>query len=571
MISFKSISWMNFLSTGNYPTKVQLDRSSSTLIVGKNGGGKSTIIDALSFALYNKPFRKINKPQLVNSVNGKGLLVEVEFNANNADYQVIRGIKPNRFEIYKNGVLLGQDAAIKDYQEHLEKGILKMNHRSFCQVVVLGSATYVPFMQLGAYQRREIIEDLLDIQIFSTMNLLLKDRVSANKEAAQKNKYDLDLAGERLSLQEQLLKTLNLDISERLKARQGAASSKTVERDELVSLETELTCEINDLSSRNADAATVQGSLQKLQGIKERLVEKVERLEKEKRFYHDNDSCPECKQGIDHDFKLGIIESRDVEITEVKEAAPKLEAEYDRLLERLAEISQTQREIAKKNTELTSIRANIRNLDRNIAEIEREIKDLQKKTATVDTGELEKIKKELAALEVKREELSRQQMILSAAQTLLKDGGIKSKIIKQYVPIINKLINKYLTALDFFVHFELDEQFNEVIKSRYRDDFSYQSFSEGEKLRINISILFAWRAIAKMRNSASTNLLIMDEILDGALDVGGTEEFMKLIEDLTKDTNLFVISHRGDQLQDRFEEVMRFEKQGNFSVLSTTA
>lgn len=567
MINFKSISWMNFLSTGNYPTKVQLDRSQSTLIVGKNGGGKSTIIDALSFALYNKPFRKINKPQLINSINGKGLLVEVEFSTNNATYQVIRGIKPNRFEIYKNGILLGQDAAIKDYQEHLEKSILKMNHRSFCQVIVLGSATYVPFMQLTAHQRREIIEDLLDIQIFSTMNFLLKDRVNANRDATQKNRYDIDLASEKKALQEQLLKTLNLDISERLKARQDAVSSKTTERDELTSLETALTGEINVLSSQNDDISSVQASLSKLQSIKERLIEKVARLEKEKQFYHSHDSCPECKQGIEHDFKMGIIAAREAELTEIGDATPKLEEEYAKLLDRLGQINDAQRLIARKNNDLASVRASIRSLERTISEIKKEIAELENKTKVVDTGELEKIKKEMDDLETLRERLTREAMIISAAQTLLKDGGIKSKIIKQYVPIINKLINKYLTALDFFVHFELDENFNEVIKSRYRDDFSYQSFSEGEKLRINISILFAWRAIAKMRNSASSNLLIMDEILDGALDVAGTEEFMKLIEDLTKDTNLFVISHRGDQLADKFDSVIKFEKQGNFSVM----
>jgi DNA repair exonuclease SbcCD ATPase subunit len=568
MIIFKKIKWKNLLSTGNSFTEVRLDRSKSTLIVGQNGAGKSTILDALSLALYNKPFRKINKPQLINSINGKDLVVEVEFNANGADYTVVRGIKPNRFEVYKNDVLLSQDAAIKDYQEHLEKAILKLNHRSFCQVVVLGSATYVPFMQLPAYQRREVIEDLLDIQIFSTMNQLLKDRVSANRDAIQQVKYDIDLTQERIEMQKALMATLNRDISSQLKDRHNKVLEVETAIAGLTESERLLTEELNDKTLSIADFQEVQRKLNKLQGIKERLFEKIDKLGKEVGFYHDNENCPTCKQGIEHDFRQTIVKERSSEIENIKKTMPEVEASYKQLETRIHEVMETQRDINHLNSEMASLRASMTASNRRLKELSNEIKELEaNKNKHADNSELVELSRQLGVYDANREKLTKDSVIMTAAAALLKDGGIKTKIIKQYVPVMNKLINKYLAAMDFFVHFELDEQFNESIKSRFRDDFSYQSFSEGEKMRINLSILFTWRAIAKMRNSASTNLLIMDEVFDSSLDASGTEEFMKIIEDLTKDTNLFVISHKGDQLYDKFHSVIKFVKHGNFSVI----
>lgn len=569
MIHFKTVSWKNFLSTGNHPTEIQLDRHRSTLIVGMNGAGKSTILDALCFALYNKPFRKINKPQLINSINAKNCVVEVQFNVGGSEYIVRRGMRPGIFEVYKDDVLLNQDASSRDYQEFLEKNILKLNHRSFCQVVVLGSATYVPFMQLSAYARREVIEDLLDIQVFSVMNGLLKDRIQQNKDSQQTVKYDIDLVKERISMQEALIETLSRDTKALIQDRQLKVDQINYSIDAMNEEGIARQSELSELIESIEDASEVSDFINKLQNMREKVQDRISRLEKEVLFYHNNDTCPSCKQGIDHDFKGSTIEEKRVEIEKIKSGVPVLEEKYRVAQDRSVEIAKIQRRINSVNTQLASTKASIASERKHLTTLERELVELQKtQQQNNDATKLIDFQEELILKEKLREGLAKEAATQTIASSILKDGGIKATVIKKYVPVMNKLINKYLAAMDFFVHFELDEQFNEVIKSRFRDEFSYQSFSEGEKLRINLAILFTWRAVAKLRNSASTNLLIMDEVLDGAMDHAGTEEFLKIIEELTKDTNLFIISHRGDALFDKFHSVIKFEKHGDFSVMA---
>jgi DNA repair exonuclease SbcCD ATPase subunit len=563
---------MNFLSTGNHPTTIQLDRHRSTLIVGNNGAGKSTILDALCFVLYNKPFRNINKPQLINSINGKNCLVEVKFNVGGSEYHIRRGMRPGIFEIYKDDVLLNQDAAARDYQEYLEKQILKLNHRAFCQVVVLGSATYIPFMQLKAYARREVIDDLLDIQVYTVMNSLLKDRIQKNKDAQTATKYDIDMVKERISMQEALIETLSRDTQALIHDRENKIKTLEASIREALELATRSMEDLSSLNESIKDAAEVSAFINKLQGMREKLMDKISGLEKEVQFYHNNDTCPSCKQGIDHDFRDTTIDEKKVEIEKIKAGVPVLEEKYAKAQERQVAIGEIQRRINSVNSQIASIKAQVQSDKKHQVSLENELASLEKtQQQNTDTTKLIELQDELVKKESSRERLTRESSIQAIASSILKDSGIKAFMIKKYVPIMNKLINKYLAAMDFFVHFELDEQFNEVIKSRFRDEFSYQSFSEGEKLRINLAILFTWRAVAKLRNSASTNLLIMDEVLDGAMDHAGTEEFLKIIEDLTKDTNLFIISHRGDQLFDKFHSVIKFEKHGDFSVMAKAA
>jgi DNA repair exonuclease SbcCD ATPase subunit len=569
VISFKVVRWKNFLSTGNVFTEVKLDKSKSTLIVGQNGAGKSTILDAISFALYNKPFRKINKPQLINSINNKEAVVEIEFSVGRDSYKVVRGIKPNIFEIYKNGAMFNQDSANRDYQEFLEKTILKLNHRSFSQVVVLGSSTYVPFMQLPAHQRREVIEDLLDIQIFTSMNNMLKEKVALNKTEVADAKYAADLCSEKITMEQKYLASIRKDKDSRIEANklkikeiaktivELRESIKDYQRD-WITLELDLSDENHVLEKAN-----------ELSDNRVRLFDRMFSLEKEIKFFHDNENCPTCKQGIDHDFKESAVSSKKDTLSSIEEELKVIDVDQDQVTTRLNDIKDTRQAMIKVNEHIKVVTAQIESEKRNYKALETENASLAKEQDTTEsTATLLALKEELAEIEAKREALSRRNAVLSAASALLKDGGIKTKIIRQYIPIMNKLINKYLAAMDFFVHFELDEQFNEKIKSRFRDEFSYNSFSEGEKMRINLAVLFTWRAIAKMRNSATTNLLIMDEVFDSSLDGVGTDEFLKILNNLTADNNTFIISHKGDALYDKFHSIIKFEKQGNFSKIA---
>lgn len=569
MILFKVIRWKNFLSTGNIFTELNLIQNKTTLIVGENGAGKSTILDALSFGLFNKPFRKINKPQLLNSITKKDLVVEIEFQINQNEYKVVRGIKPNIFELYRDGKLMNQDAAARDYQEVLEKQILKINHKSFCQVVVLGSASFVPFMQLPAQSRREIIEDLLDLQIFTSMNLLLKDKIQTNASQIKDCESDKKVLTSNLNLMKKHAESLQLNTKNFIEEKNGKIETAlrlinetSLEVDEIIE-------EANGLKEQLKNQQAARTKLQKLDGLKVQLKSKIDNASKTINFFHDHDSCPTCKQGIDHEFKNETINTKNAQINEVVSGLERLEAERKKVVDKLEEYGKLNNRLHDLNLRMSQLNTQISGWNDNINEWRKEIKNIQEKTSvSQNVQDIEKLKDNLKNIEMQFNELHEEKNVLNTAASILKDGGIKSKIMKQYIPIINKFINKYLTSMDFFVNFELNEQFVETIKSRFRDDFSYASFSEGEKMRINLAILFTWRAISKLRNSVNTNLLIMDEVFDSSLDSNGTDEFFKILQTLTADTNTFIISHKTDQLYDKFEKVIKFEKHKNFSKMA---
>lgn len=569
MILFRSIRWKNFLSTGNLFSELDLSANKTTLIVGENGAGKSTLLDALSFVLFGKPFRKINKPQLLNTITQKQLVVEVEFSIGSSKYKIVRGMKPNVFEVYKDGKLLNQSAEMKDYQEILEKQIIKVNHKSFCQVVVLGSATFQPFMQLTASQRREIIEDLLDLQIFTTMNFLLKDKVQVNTQAITEISSNKKLLEDRISIvKEYLLEIQNSN--EKLIEEKQAVIIETNEQ--IQKLDDEYWKHENkrkELDDSLFDEETVSKKMNKLGQLRHQIEANLNILNKEVGFFHKYDNCPTCKQQIDETFKNETITTKETEIKNIYEGLEKLSKEYEKTNARLNELIEIHGEINSKKLEISRVKTKISSLIEYRETLEKEIKNIDQKTVEKQDNKIPDLEKELNDLEINYNERLEDRNVFSVASALLKDSGIKSKIIKQYIPIINKLINKYLSAMEFMCQFELDEEFNETIKSRYRDVFSYSSFSEGEKMRINLAILFAWRAIAKLRNSVNTNILIMDEVFDSSLDSNGTEEFLKIINSLTSDTNTFIISHKTDQLYDKFEKVVRFEKHKNFSRIAS--
>lgn len=569
MIIFNTIRWKNFLSTGNQFTEIKLDRSPNTLIVGENGGGKSTLLDALCFSLFGKPFRNINKPQLVNSINKKQLLVEVEFQTGRKSYKIVRGIKPNLFEIYVDGDLINQDAAARDYQKYLEESILKLNYKSFTQIVILGSASFTPFMQLPSGTRREIIEDLLDIQIFTTMNVVLRDKMNELKDrlAAADNK--LEVLKQKTAIQKEYVDTLEANREKRVDeilARILNGESQIAHLSALVAgLESEKT--------ENEEARAALGDLtakqKKLEQFKTKFSNQLRDLQKEMAFYVENEECPTCQQGISHDHKETILSSKQEKTEELTAGMEKLKEEFARLDELQAADAKISSEIQTLNNQILANNNEMIIQQRLIQTLNLELNDIQTKTADIDEEKtkLKTYAKEVLAQNEEKAKLNEEKHYLDAVSTLLKDTGIKTKIIRQYLPIINKLVNKYLQAMDFFVQFNLDEKFDETIKSRHRDDFSYASFSEGEKQRIDLALLFTWRTIAKMKNSVVTNLLILDEVFDSSLDNNGTDYVMSLLDTIGEDTNLFVISHKGDQLFDKFRSQIRFEKKNNYSEM----
>jgi len=571
MIVFKAVRWKNLLSTGNIFTEIKLNETGNALIIGENGAGKSTILDALCFVLFGKPFRKINKPGLVNSVNQKEAVVEIEFKTNNKDYKIIRGIKPNVFEIYCDGVMLNQDSASKDYQEHLEKFILKMNMKSFTQIVILGSASFTPFMQLSPSDRRSVIEDLLDIQIFSTMNVIAKQKLQLNKELLERNRLESSAKSDKQDYIEKTLANLRKNSADRLAELESQMEEHQSKKKILIEEVTHIGNEREELISKIADHNEVKRMHTDMLKLIAETDGDLKRSEKEKTFLQKNDNCPTCKQTIDEKFKAGRINDLNTEITTVCKHQASREADLNGIVERLSEYENVSKRVQTITNEISSSKSMMKHLISVINDTEDAIEKIKNNDKMVSDSEeeLDNAKSELVRLSAEKNGLLDDRQYIETAINLLKDGGIKTKIIKQYLPIINKMINKYLSQMGFFVNFNINESFEETIKSRYRDEFQYANFSEGEKMRIDLALLFTWRSIAKMRNSVNTNLLILDEVLDGSLDGNGTDEFLKIMWSMIGDTNTFVISHKQDQLFDKFQKVLKFQKIKNFSQLAS--
>ena len=568
MIRFKRVSWKNFLSTGNQPIEIFLDHRPTTLIVGHNGSGKSTILDALTFGLFGKPFRKIHKPQLCNTINQRDCRVEVDFTIGTKEYKIVRAIKPNLFEIYCNGIKLNQDPKARDYQKDLEQQILKLNFRSFSQIVILGSSSFVPFMQLSPNHRREVIEDLLDIQIFSVMNGLLKEKFAKLRDDIQETEYQTKLLGEQITMQTQYVKTIKADLETKLIENKDTIGQNqnmiTVHQKEITHLKTE----IAELLTKAKSYEKWKDRQEQLREIEMKMKSNMKRNQKQLSFLYETEVCGMCEQSIDEKFKEKMTEKRMSKIHELSNGLTVLGRKLDTVFDHLTELDAITTTIQERQSKVIEKQTSMQACTEYIKKVEQEIYDLEHRHETGDVKKVEELTQEKVMVDVKAEELKDDRHYHDIAKAVLEDRGIKTKIIRQYLPVMNKLINKYLSSMDFFVNFTLDENFTETIKSRFRDEFSYASFSEGEKMRIDLSLLFTWRAIAKLKNSANTNLLILDEVFDSSLDVAGTDDFLKLLQSFGKDTNIFVISHKGDVLFDKFHTVLKFDKVKNFTQLS---
>tara|TARA_A200000113_G_scaffold60448_1_gene51738 strand:- start:638 stop:2368 length:1731 start_codon:yes stop_codon:yes gene_type:complete len=571
MIIFERVRWKNFLSTGNTFTEVDLIASKTNLIIGSNGAGKSTILDALTFSLFGKPFRKINKPMLVNSINEKDCEVQIEFKIGANQFKVIRGIKPAKFEIWQNGEMLDQSSNAADYQKQLEQNILKMNYKSFTQIVVLGSSTFVPFMRLPLAQRREIIEDILDIQIFSVMNVALKDKLKASTEELREIDYQADLADQKISMQRQFIDQLSLKNDETINAKKTNIETLLKEEEECYSFVTKLNEESEIYCKELQDLSGASKKLKTLNNLKGKLQGKIQTYKKQHEFFVENDTCPTCSQPITEEIKKTqsgeIVGSTKELVLAVEELRCNIEDEEERekkYVEKSSNLNKIQTQIAGHNSTITRIQKNVKQL---LADVE----TLQNSKSN-DHEEQEKLKylvEEHDRLKKQVSNVKKERDTLLAASQLLKDNGIKTRIIKRYLPVMNKLINQYLQNMDFYINFALNESFEETIKSRYRDIFSYESFSEGEKARIDIALLLTWRAVAKLKNSVDTNILILDEIFDGSLDNNGTGELGWILRNFDDNTNVFVISHK-ENLEGKFDRTITAVKEKNYSILQET-
>lgn len=567
MIEFKTIKWKNLLSTGNNFTEVDLNGHERTLIVGENGSGKSTILDALCFSLFSKPFRKINKSQLVNTVNCGDCKVELEFDIGKTQWKVVRGIKPNVFEIYKNGTLLDQSSATNDQQKWLEQHVLKMNYKSFTQIVVLGSSTFVPFMQLSAPGRRDVIEDILDIRIFSTMNLILKERIKVNKEEVFDVENAMSLLKDKVIVQKTLIEDLR-------KQSQSNVShwNENIEslKQQIAIAEEEIELDMREVDSLTFELSEGEDPTERIQNLRDFRVKfnsKIKDLTKEIKFFKGNASCPTCHQDIKVDLRDTMVSTDEDKVTKLNEALDKLTKEHKLLDKDLTERNEISTLIKESQIKIKQCLSDINWKTKKIKEIEKEIESIKTDDGSVDKekDKLLKIIQQGREKEILRKEVINKREDLKMVSEFLKDGGVKSSIIRKYLPVMNDLINKYLQKLEFYVNFNLDDMFNETIKSRFRDEFSYASFSEGEKMRIDLALLFTWREIAKLKNSVNTNILILDEIFDSSLDTNGTQDFMKILYNITDGNNVFVISHKGEQIVDKFDNVIEFTKYKNFS------
>lgn len=568
MIYFKKLRWKNFLSTGNVFTEINLASKETTLIVGINGAGKSTILDALTFGLFGKPFRKINKPQLVNSITQKNCLVEIEFSIGSNEYKIVRGMKPTVFEVYMNDKLLNQSAEMKDYQEILEKQIIKVNQKSFSQVVILGSATFQPFMQLPSGQRREIIEDLLDLQIFTVMNSILKDKVLINSGSISDSLNNKKLVESKIELTKNHMQEISANIAKTISEKQRLIKETESKVKELGKKHSKLEKEIEKIRSQIDDEETVSKKINKLSKLRHQIEARVSLLNNDLEFFQNHENCPTCKQNIAEEFRLKTIEEKNTQKKEIEEGLDLLTLEYETANNRLNQIMHSMSEIQTLEMQKIECKTTVNSLVKYCKSLEEEIEKLQNPVNNTSDDKVADFEVELKQIEIEYNKLIEERNVLTAAGILLKDGGIKSKIVRQYIPVINKLINKYLSAMDFFVSFELDEQFNETIKSRYRDNFTYASFSEGEKQKIDLALLFTWRAVAKLRNSINTNLLIMDEVFDSSLDMNAVDYLMNIIRDISSDSNIIIISHK-EHLNEKFNNVLKFTKHKNFSQIQS--
>jgi len=574
LITFEIIRWKNFLSTGNVFTEVELNKNSNTLIIGDNGAGKSTILDALTFGLFGRPFRSVNKAQLINSINQGGTVVEIEFSIGSKKYIVKRGIKKNFFQIYLDGSLLNQDASIRDYQEFLEKTVLKLNYKSFTQIVLLGSSSFIPFMQLKTSERRAIIEDLLDIEIFSVMNQILKSKVGVNKDNTGTIDVSLGLAKGEEKSTSVLIQKLKENKTSQIKKNKKDIKEHEDYLEDYKNKNIKINQEIDEVKESIADESKVREEVKSLKIYKDDIEKGILQSENDIEFYEENKECNVCRQNIPDEFreqmikhfhgKMHQLSGGIVKLSEKLSAAEHRTSTIDNILKKIQSL---ENDIIKNQNSIQVCTQYINKVSNQNDEISQMIDDIDVKKL-----ELEGIKEDIKNYTEKREKLSKEKHLYELATALLKDTGIKTRIIKQYLPIINKLINKYLSAMDFYITFELDEGFNETIKSRHRDEFTYASFSEGEKMRIDLALLFTWRAVAKLKNSVNTNLLVLDEVFDSSLDASGTDEFLKILYDLTHGTsaniNVFVISHKGEVLYDKFEKTIKFQKQKNFSTLA---
>ena len=566
MITFKNIRWKNFLSTGNQWTEVKFNESENTIIIGSNGSGKSTILDALTFSLFNKPFRKINKPQLINSVNEKDCAVEVEFDIKGREYKIIRGLKPTKFEIWVDGKMLDQDASAVDQQKQLEQNILKLNFKSFTQIVILGSSTFVPFMQLTTANRREVIEDLLDIKIFSSMNYLIKDKIRLLKDDINVLDLKKDSLKDKIKMQQDFIESIERRGKDDISSRKNKIKQFATEATELLKSNDELSKKVEEMSYCIKEFEGAGKTLFKYAQLKAKIQQKEDTSNEEAQFFVNNEVCPTCTQSIEESFRVNRIAELNASIEKLQEGLTDLQSKIEEEESREFRFNEITQEVVSLTNEISQNNVRVSGLQRQCRDLESEIQRITEQLENRN-AEHEKLKSFNESLQGTYEELATKTESIKNhdfVYSLLKDGGVKTKIIKQYLPFINKQVNRYLQLMDFFINFQLDDEFDESIQSAIHADFSYASFSEGEKMRIDLALLFTWREVARFKNSINTNLLIMDEVFDSSLDGFGTDDFLKIIKYVIGDANVFVISHK-EGLYNKFESVIRFEKVKGFS------